>query len=50
MNPETRTLLKVDVEDRLHAEDIFNRLMGDEVQPRKRFITEYAKSVKNLDI
>jgi DNA gyrase subunit B len=50
MNPETRTLMRVQVEDRHHAEDVFARLMGDEVQPRKRFITEYAKSVKNLDI
>src|SRR5262249_41005398 len=50
MNPETRTLLKVDVADRLHAEDVFNRLMGDELQPRKRFITEGARQVKNLDI
>lgn len=50
MNPESRTLLRVDVDDRHHAEDVFSRLMGDEVQPRKRFITEYARTVKNLDI
>ena len=50
MNPETRTLLKVEIEDLRHAEEVFDRLMGDEVQPRKRFITEYAKAVRNLDI
>ena len=50
MNPETRTLLKVNIEDRRHAEEVFERLMGSEVQPRKRFITEYAREVKNLDI
>ncbi|MBN2083546.1 DNA gyrase subunit B [bacterium] len=50
MNPETRTLLKVNIEDQKHAEEVFERLMGTEVQPRKRFITEYARTVKNLDI
>ena len=50
MNPEARTLLQVNIEDKHEAEAIFTRLMGDEVAPRKRFITEYAKTVKNLDI
>jgi DNA gyrase subunit B len=50
MNPEVRTLMQVNIEDQHEAEAIFTRLMGDEVAPRKRFITEYAKSVKNLDI
>jgi DNA gyrase subunit B len=50
MNPEVRTLLQVNIEDKHEAEAIFARLMGDEVAPRKRFITEYAKTVKNLDI
>jgi len=50
MNPETRTLLKVNIEDLKHAEEVFERLMGSEVHPRKRFITEYAREVKNLDI
>jgi len=50
MNPETRTLLKVNIEDQKHAEEVFTRLMGNEVQPRKRFITEYAREVRNLDI
>jgi DNA gyrase subunit B len=50
MNPETRTLLQVNIEDKRHAEEVFERLMGPEVPPRKRFITEYARQVKNLDI
>jgi DNA gyrase subunit B len=50
MNPETRTLMQVNIEDQSHAEAVLERLMGTEVQPRKRFITEYARSVKNLDI
>jgi DNA gyrase subunit B len=50
MNPETRTLLKVNIEDQMHCEEVLERLMGNEVQPRKRFITEYARTVKNLDI
>jgi len=52
MNPESRTLLKVlnEGDEDKKPEDVFERLMGDEVQPRKRFITEYAKAVRNLDI
>jgi DNA gyrase subunit B len=50
MNPESRTLLKVNIEDQVHAEAVLERLMGSEVPPRKRFITEYARNVKNLDI
>ena len=50
MNPETRTLMQVNIEDQSHAEAGLERLMGSEVQPRKRFITEYARNVKNLDI
>jgi DNA gyrase subunit B len=50
MDPEQRTLLKVNIEDHKHAEEVFERLMGSEVQPRKRFITDYAREVKNLDI
>ena len=50
MNPETRTLLRVDIEDAMTVETVFQTLMGDEVPPRKAFIQEYAKSVKNLDI
>ena len=50
MDPETRVLLRVDVEDVLKADDIFDRLMGSDVEPRKRFIQTHAKSVRNLDI
>jgi DNA gyrase subunit B len=50
MNPANRTLLKVQVEDAIAADEAFSMLMGDEVLPRKRFIMAHAQSVKNLDI
>lgn len=50
MNNETRTLLKVTVEDCMEADRLFNVLMGDKVEPRRNFITSNAKYVKNLDI
>jgi DNA gyrase subunit B len=50
MKPETRTLLKVDMEDALEAELVFQRLMGDDVEPRRIFIEEKARFVRNLDI
>ncbi len=50
MNPATRTLLEVNVEDAAKADHIFHVLMGGEVPPRKAFIQAHAKSVKNLDI
>ena len=50
MNPETRTLLRVDTEDAAAADQIFHMLMGDEVPPRKAFIQAHAKSVRNLDV
>ena len=50
MNPATRTLLSVSVDDAAKADHIFHMLMGNEVPPRKAFIQAHAKSVKNLDI
>ena len=50
MNPETRTLVKVTMEDAISADEIFTLLMGDEVNPRREFIEQNAKYVKNLDI
>jgi len=50
MNPETRTLLQVTVHDDVGAEEIFPILMGDEVEPRRKFIQDNALEVKNLDI
>ncbi|MFV0478961.1 MAG: DNA topoisomerase (ATP-hydrolyzing) subunit B [Anaerorhabdus sp.] len=50
MDPEVRTLIKVEIEDAMDADEIFSTLMGEEVEPRKNFIVENAKFVKNLDI
>ena len=50
MNPETRTLLKVTIEDAIKRDEIFSVLMGDMVEPRREFITANAKFVENLDI
>ncbi|MDP2916380.1 MAG: DNA topoisomerase (ATP-hydrolyzing) subunit B [Dehalococcoidia bacterium] len=50
MNPSTRTLLKVVINDATKADETFRILMGEEVPPRKAFIQAHAKSVKNLDI
>ncbi len=50
MNPETRTILKVELEDAVAADEVFSTLMGDKVEPRKEFIQTYAKTVTNIDI
>jgi len=50
MNPGQRVLLQVKVDDAAAASDIFEKLMGTEVEPRKKFIQAHAKSVRNLDI
>jgi len=50
MNPETRTLLQVKLEDFAGVEDIFSILMGDEVAPRRDFIQQHALEVRNLDV
>jgi len=50
MDPPKRTLLKVTMEDALEASTLFETLMGDEVEPRRRFIEDNAKFVRNLDV
>ena len=50
MNPETRLLKKVTVNDAVMADQIFTTLMGELVEPRRNFIFEFAKQVKNLDV
>ena len=50
MDPEARTILKVEIPDAVEADRIFSILMGDEVEPRREFIQENALSVKNLDV
>ena len=50
MDPAKRVLLKVMVEDALKADEIFDRLMGSDVEPRRRFIQTHARSVRNLDV
>ena len=50
MNPESRTSLRVTLEDIVETDEIFSILMGDQVQPRREFIERHAREVKNLDI
>ena len=50
MDPATRSLLQVSVEEAAIADDVFSRLMGDDVDSRKTFIQENAKDVRFLDI
>jgi len=50
MDPETRTILRVSLEDAVKADEIFNILMGDKVEPRREFIQDNAKKVRNLDV
>jgi DNA gyrase subunit B len=50
MNPKTRKLIRVQIEDAYEADRIFSILMGEKVEPRRAFIESHALEVKNLDI
>ena len=50
MDPETRTLLKVEIEDAVACDEVFSLLMGDKVEPRREFIEQNAKYAENLDV
>ena len=50
LNPETRTIIKVDLQDAIEAHEIFTLLMGEKVEPRRKFIEDHARDVRNLDI
>lgn len=50
MNPDTRSIMKVEVEDAITADEVFSVFMGDKVEPRKEYIHIHAKDVKNLDV
>jgi DNA gyrase subunit B len=50
LDPETRTLYQVTLEDAVRADELFSTLMGDEVEPRRQFIQDHADEVQNLDV
>jgi DNA gyrase subunit B len=50
MNPTNRTLLQVKIEDTLEADQVFTVLMGDQVEPRRKFVEENALNARNLDV
>jgi DNA gyrase subunit B len=50
MDPETRNIIQITLEDAVEADEIFSTLMGENVEPRRRFIEENALSVTNLDV
>jgi DNA gyrase subunit B len=50
MDPDVRTLLQINLDNAMEADAVFEQLMGEEVEPRRRFIEENAVYVKNLDI
>ena len=50
MNPSNRTLLQVKIEDTIDADQVFSVLMGDQVEPRRKFVEENALNARNLDV
>ena len=50
LNPAHRTLMQISVEDAVRADEVFSILMGEEVEPRREFIQQHAREVKELDV